>query len=136
MYQLNEAKMFADIAEGTAIVINSLSGIYYGMNAFGTCVFDNLISGSSPEDIVKETKKLPGSPVDLEEKVSAFIDTLIGYEIIIPVEEVASRMAVIDSAAAEADAFVPECKEYKDVQELLFADPIHDVDEDEGWKPE
>ena len=28
------------------------------------------------------------------------------------------------------------CKEYKDVQELLFADPIHEVSEEEGWKPE
>lgn len=31
-YNLNEAKMFSDIADGVAIVINSETGIYYGMN--------------------------------------------------------------------------------------------------------
>ena len=37
-YILNESEMFADINEGTAIVINSQTGIYYGMNGFGTSV--------------------------------------------------------------------------------------------------
>ena len=31
---------------------------------------------------------------------------------------------------------MPTCNEYNDVQELLFADPIHEVKEEEGWKPE
>ena len=31
-YQLNEAKMFADVTDGIAIIINSMTGIYYGMN--------------------------------------------------------------------------------------------------------
>ena len=25
--------------------------------------------------------------------------------------------------------------EYADAQEMLLADPIHDVDEEEGWQP-
>ena len=29
-YQLNESKMFADITDGIAIIINSETGIYYG----------------------------------------------------------------------------------------------------------
>ena len=35
VYVLNDAKMFSDIADGIAIVINSETGIYYGMNGFG-----------------------------------------------------------------------------------------------------
>ena len=41
-YQLNEDKMFADITDNVAIVINSETGIYYGMNALATVVFENM----------------------------------------------------------------------------------------------
>ena len=58
-YKLNEASMFADITDGTAIVINSLTGIYYGMNGFGTEVFDNLLSGSSSEEVLQVIMGLP-----------------------------------------------------------------------------
>ncbi|MBQ1708636.1 MAG: hypothetical protein II026_06190, partial [Bacteroidales bacterium] len=57
---LNESEMFADINEGTAIVINSQTGIYYGMNGFGTSVFENLLAGSSVEDVVAAAKSLSG----------------------------------------------------------------------------
>ena len=60
---------------------------------------------------------------------------MTGYEIMIP-GEVSSRPAEIDPEVAKADDFIPVCTEYQDVQELLFADPIHEVDVDEGWKPE
>ena len=134
-YKLNESKMFSDITEGIAIVINSLTGVYYGMNSFGTIVFDNLISGSSVEEIVSTVKAIPGAPADIEKRVALFVSTLENFEIIITAEDSIPRMPVIDSSVATSDAFIPECKEYKDVQELLFADPIHDVKVDEGWQP-
>ena len=85
-YQLNDAKMFADVNEGTAIVINSLTGIYYGMNAFGTAVFENLTSGSSVNDILEAVKSLPGTPEDFPERLDSFITSLAEYEIVIPAE--------------------------------------------------
>ena len=50
-YQLNENKMFADITDGIAIIINSETGIYYGMNAFGTQVYENIAQGVSTDKI-------------------------------------------------------------------------------------
>ena len=132
---LNESKMFADVSDGIAIVINSLTGIYYGMNQLGTVVFQNLCDGASTEDILAALKALPEAPGDSDEKFSAFIDSLLSYEIMTSSEE-ASHPVQIDGSVAAADNFTPLCTEYKDVQELLFADPIHEVDVDEGWKPE
>ena len=51
-YVLNDEKMFADITDGIAIIINSETGIYYGMNALGTAVYENLINGASTESIL------------------------------------------------------------------------------------
>ena len=135
-YQLNDAKMFADVTDGTAIVINSLTGIYYGMNGFGTCIFENLQSGSSVPDILAAAKAIPGAPQELETIFGQFVDSLVGYEIVIPAERTSPVAPMIDPEIAKADGFIPLCDEYQDVQDLLFADPIHEVDVDMGWQPE
>lgn len=134
-YKLNETEMFADITDGTAIIINSVTGIYYGMNGYGTSLFENLLAGSSVEDIVAAAQRIPGYTEEMKSHIDVFLKTLVDYHIVIPAE-VSSREAVLDSEAAVADGFVPVCNEYRDVQELLFADPIHEVEEDKGWVPE
>ena len=134
-YKLNEASMFADITDGTAIVINSLTGIYYGMNGFGTEVFDNFMSGSSSEEVLQAIMELPGVPDDISDRLNKFVETLIGYEIILPDGSQAPRTPVFNPKVVAADDFTPGCVEYNDVSELLFADPIHEVDEETGWTP-
>ena len=135
-FQLNEAKMFADITEGTAIIINSQTGIYYGMNGFGTSVFDYLSKGVSVQDILDAAGKLPGAPESVDALVNAFVDSLLAFEILIPGGDAASIPVELDALTAGNDSFEPKCTEYKDVQDLLFADPIHEVEEETGWKPE
>ncbi|MBO4843645.1 MAG: PqqD family protein [Bacteroidales bacterium] len=134
-YQLNESKMFADVTDGIAIIINASTGIYYGMNGYGTGIFSNLLEGSSTADVLAAIKALPGAPDNVETALEAFLETLLGFEIIIPAPE-SAREASLVAKDAVFDQFIPVCKEYKDVQELLFADPIHEVSEEEGWKPE
>ena len=58
-YALNEEKMFVDITDGIAIVINSETGIYYGMNTLGTSVFENIIKGISVENIFLQHFRYP-----------------------------------------------------------------------------
>ena len=80
-YRLNESKMFADITDGIAIIINAATGIYYGMNGYGTGIFDNLLAGSSTDDILAAIQEIPGAPANAEESLSAFLETMLGFEI-------------------------------------------------------
>ena len=127
--------MFADVTDGIAIIINASTGIYYGMNGHGTGIFSNLMEGSSTADIVAAIKAIPGAPDNVEDSLETFIGTLLDFEIVIPAAA-STREASLVAKDAVFDQFIPVCKEYKDVQELLFADPIHEVSEEEGWKPE
>jgi len=135
-YQLNEAKMFADVTDGIAIIINSLTGVYYGMNGLGTGMFDSFLRGASVDDVLAAFKALPGAPDDCEARLQAFLERLQAFEIIVPATDESSMPVTLSAKDAQYDEFTPTCNEYNDVQELLFADPIHEVKEDEGWKPE
>ena len=133
-YQLNESKMFADVTDGIAIIINSETGIYYGLNSLGTAVYENIANGASKENILNALKT-SGAPDDIESKLNAFIQSMIDKEIL--VEADASSVDVtIDETIAKEDNFELKCEEYNDAQELLLADPIHEVKEETGWTPE
>jgi hypothetical protein len=134
-YELNESKMFADITDGIAIVINSETGIYYGMNSFATNVYQNIVAGASIENILAEIKKVSDLPADFEENFKMFIDAMVEKEVL--VEAVAQDGEVnIDMNLAKDDNYAIELKEFNDAQELLLADPIHEVKEETGWTPE
>ena len=130
-YTLNDDKMFADVTDGIAIVINSETGIYYGMNEFGTIVFENLMNGASTENVLAALKTLDGVPADIEEKFNEFVNALLGWEVLI---EGGDGSATINIGTA--DDFVLDVREYTDAQELLLADPIHQVKEETGWAPD
>lgn len=140
-YVLNDEKMFADITDGIAIVINSETGIYYGMNEFATIVFEQLIKGVTSSAIFAEIKTMVNVPSDLEERFNNFINLLLEKELIkeLPLIEagvgVTSQSFNSHNSSAFHD-FALILKEYNDAQELLLADPIHEVKEDTGWTPE
>ena len=74
-YVLNEEKMFADITDGAAIIINSETGIYYGLNSFGTQIYENLIKGIASEDILNKIKGLSSDT----EKAYKVYKIIIGF---------------------------------------------------------
>ncbi|MBQ3641789.1 PqqD family protein [bacterium] len=133
-YKFNENKMFSDIADEVAIIINSETGIYYGMNKLGTTIYENLIKGVSEEKILD---KLKTKDRDFEKNFKEYIRFLIEHEIIIKDNEPNNNTeANIDETTAQEDNYIPMVKEYDDAQELLLADPIHEVKEEEGWSPD
>lgn len=133
-YQLNEAKMFADITGGLAIIINAETGVYYGMNSFASGIFENMIQGASLENIVDHVAAMDGAPADFGARLDVFVQELLAKEVIIAGEGAAAAK-VNPACAAECD-FVLSWDEFKDAQQLLLADPIHEVREEEGWTPE
>ena len=134
MYKLNESKMFADVTNNVAIIINSETGIYYGMNNCGSIVFQAIIDGSSIQSILESLKKIEGCPNDIEQKLKSFTDELLQKEIIVEAEQ-SSKVPVFDENIIKQDKFEMKVLEYADAQEMLLADPIHEVDEKEGWQP-
>lgn len=132
MYKLNEEKMFFDIADGQAVVINFVTGMYYGTGMLGSVVLERLVKGNAPEKIAAAVKALPGCPADMDGRVEAFVSQLLEKEILVPGETVPGGDGPIDVKAA-ADGFELTLDEFAEVQDLILADPVHDVDVEQGW---
>ena len=134
-YVLNEEKMFADVADGVAIIINSETGIYYGLNKFSTNVYENIVNGASREDILSCLKSYKNCPNDIEISLDNFINRLLELNIINKSDK-QTKEIYLSEDLANFNSFTFDLKEYSDAQELLLADPIHEVKEETGWSPE
>ncbi len=132
MYKLNEEKMFYDMAEGQAIVINFTSGMYYGTSSLGSAVLDALLAGASKEAALAAIKTLPDCPSDIDAQMDAFIQALLEKEVVLVDDVPGSDVATID-ASALTDGFALTVDEFTEVQDLIMADPVHDVDVEQGW---
>ncbi len=132
MYKLNEEKMFFDIADGQAIVINFVTGMYYGTSALGSVILERVVKGNDIKKIVSAVSKLKDCPNDIESKINKFIDQLKEKEIIIDGETNEGGDEEI-SEDALADGYELTLDEFAEVKDLILADPVHDVDVEEGW---
>jgi hypothetical protein len=134
MYRLNEKKMFCDISGEFTVIINAETGIYYGINNFGTSVFQWIVSGSPVPEILAVLNQINGVPADMQQRLSVFVLYLIEKEIIIGGGEAKNEIK-INEEFAQKSGFQLKIGEFLDAQELLLSDPIHDVEPEVGWQP-
>jgi hypothetical protein len=132
MYKLNEEKMFYDMADGQAIVINFVTGMYYGTSDLGSKVLDALIQGKAPQQIVDTIKNNEGCVVDIDQHVERFIAALTEKEILISDDQPYSQELLNNVVVVDGD-YSLELNEFAEVQDLLLADPVHDVEANIGW---
>ena len=133
MFAINDSKMFYDMADGQAIVINFQTGMYYGMSSLGSAAADAFVRGASFSGGEKGLLALKGCPEDMPERLKAFVQDLLDKEIFVETEGAGEDAPALFEDQALADGFLLEVSEYAEAQDLILADPIHDVDVDMGW---
>ena len=131
MYKLNDEKMFFDIADGQAVVINFTTGMYYGTSTLGSAILENLVKGATEKNIADILRSADGCPDDIDGQLKDFINALVEKEILLPEDGEGSAAELSPEAFSEGFDFTVD--EFAEVQDLLMADPIHEVDVEQGW---
>lgn len=96
------------------VVLNLQSGQYFGLNGSGAVLWLAISAGHDPVDI--------SAPHG-----AAFATRLSELGLIVQSDEAPIPALAQDFATA------PSIEVYDDLSDLILADPIHDVDEKQGW---
>ena len=124
--------MFFDITDEQAIIINFVTGIYYGTTSLGSIVLEYLLSGVSEKNILTELKKNNDIPENFEKDFTNFINECVQKEILISTDGENKECEEFPKSAF-SDGYKLQLNEFAEVQEMLLADPVHDVEIEEGW---
>jgi len=112
IYRINTAKAISETLDGETIIINLETGCYYSINPAGSQIWNTLIEGINLDT---------SSP-----NILTFLEQLTQEGLLI--ETNSEKIPVTTINPIE----VPVFTKYTDMQEMLLADPVHDVDT-AGW---
>lgn len=134
-YQVNRPDVVMESFGGETVLVQMKSGNYYSLRGSAPLIWDLIDQGSSVEDAgTFLLASHAGNEEEVRSSVRNLVDELVAESLIVPVASAPSAASSKTSASVEPGApfELPVLERYTDMQELLFLDPIHDVDES-GW---
>ena len=135
-YQVNRPDVVMESFGGETVLVQMKSGNYYSLRGSAPLIWDLIDQGSSIEDAGDFLlASHAGDEEEVRRSVRNLVDELVAESLIVPATRAPpNSLRQRQLAPVEPGTpFVPPVLErYTDMQELLFLDPIHDVDES-GW---
>ena len=127
-YVINAPDVVAEDFTGQIVILNLANGHYFSLQGIASPIWTLLLAGHPPDSILASIRaKRP----EIVGQSTRFIERLIELNLIIPKNTEDDREpSHIDEIWLGA---IPQVEVFDDLAELIFADPIHDVDEQAGW---
>jgi hypothetical protein len=135
-HRVNSPSVIQENVEGEVIIIHLPSGCYFSLDGIAADVWDGIVQGIDDARILEAISEAwEGEPQRMAEDVRQFIDELTAEELIVAAggANEAAPTGSGERAPGEKRVFSPPIlHKYRDMQELLLIDPIHEVEET-GW---
>ena len=139
-YQVNSSKVVAETIDGEVVIVNLQKGDYYSLVKSGAQIWSKIEQNFSQSQILQQMiAEYDDSEENITKNVIGFIDILKKEELVL-VETIDTNDEIdINSSGTQTNGTgklefdMPTLEKYTDMEELLLLDPIHEVDEQEGW---
>jgi hypothetical protein len=130
---IRSADLAHETIEGETIVIDLRAQAYYRLEGAAAIAWQALAQGSDAATLTALLRRLyPAEAAAVAQAVPGFLEALIERGLV----ENASRQGLdADSAEFRAAAGFDglALHSFADLEEILWVDPVHDVDEATGW---
>ncbi len=133
-YRVNSQDIMHETIDGEVVIVNLDSGAYYAFDGSGEYIWDRLSQdGASQEQLVVELEPRFHAPVqEISAAVESFLAQLLDEALIVVAEDAAAFAPAAAMEEPAAEFVAPQLNKYTDMEALLLADPIHEVEPD-GW---
>jgi hypothetical protein len=132
IYRVVEKDVAHEIIDGEAIIIHFSTGNYYSLNGLAAEIWKWVEAGATDGEMKAAFSSLNSVQ---EQEIENFLEGLVKEEILLCVEArtVETRRSEGIPKAGSSSFSTPRFDKYNDMQSLLLADPIHEVDDQRGW---
>lgn len=135
-FRANSPQTIHQTIDGEVVIINLATGNYYSLRRSGARIWDLLMTGHSPAEVASTLQDGYGSvDGEIERSVSRLVAELEAEGLVVPAGDTpASSTASISGVPEASERFEPPTLEkFDDMQDLILLDPVHEVDQEEGW---
>lgn len=135
-FRINSPSVIGEVLEGEAIIVNLDSGAYYSLDGAGATLWAAVEPHATlPELIELATARYAGPAAEIAAGVAALVEELAAENLLVTAGATnGGSHRPAGAPAADRPLFVkPILQKYTDMADLLLLDPIHEVDEGQGW---
>jgi len=133
-FQVNGPQIIHENIDGELVLINLRKGSYYSTDPIGAQVWDLLVAGCRVKEMQERIQaRYDGDPAEVAMAIAAFLDDLEREDLIIKTESPLGNGSPPPETPSERTRFqAPVLNKYRDMEDMLMLDPIHEVEES-GW---
>lgn len=134
-FKVNDPSVIYETMENEVILINLDKGYYYCLQELAADIWALILSNATIDQMIALTAKHFSTTDEQTRAVlTTFIDQLTSEQLIRADKQHLEKKA--PAVTFHAKSFTtPKLQKFEDMQNLLFLDPIHEVDE-QGWPHE
>ena len=135
-YETTGPNIVSQSIDGEVIILSLDKGYYFSLRGSGALIWQSLIESHITMEEVFEVLK---SRYEVSEQgmwtvLSSFVDQLISEGLIKQSAGIAEKGSGISTHTGQKTPFIePVLEKYTDMKDLLFLDPIHEIDPAQGW---
>lgn len=121
--------------DNEVVVVNLTTGAYYSFDGTGARIWSWIDGSRTAEALIHAAQaSFGGDPDTIAAAVGAFVDQLRAEQLVAGTPGPDASAPAPSAAPDGSPLFVaPALQKYTDMEDLLLADPIHEVDEAAGW---
>ena len=133
-YRVDTENIMHETIDGEVVIVNLETGTYYAFDGAGEFIWDRLSGhGASVEQLADAAcASYLGSTEDISAGVSRFFNALQKEQMLVSTDSATDTVTPAADQAAAVEFQLPKLNIYTDMEALLLADPIHEVESD-GW---
>jgi len=134
VFRVNSPRVIFESIDGELIMVHMDRGAYYTADEVGAAVWELITSGCTVAEICRSlAARYEGGAQEIEAGVASFIERLEAEDLISPAESTDDQTMPTPPVAIQRGRFrTPDLQSYRDMEDMLALDPIHDV-EAAGW---
>jgi hypothetical protein len=132
-FQVNAPHVIFENIEGELVLIHMAKGSYYSTDAIGAQLWDLIVAGHRTDEIREWMgASYQGDAAEIARGIQGFLVELQAEELIVRAERPPVNGAERPSIGAGGTFAPPVLNKYRDMEDMLMLDPIHEVEET-GW---
>jgi hypothetical protein len=134
-YYTDLPNIMHEMIDNEVVVVNLDNGTYYSFDGVGGQVWELLGSGRDLAGLnAAVATRYNGEAATMGSAVARFVEQLKAEGLVRVAEGPEEEATPVDTTPAGSLSFIePVLHKYTDMEALLLADPIHEVDEAGGW---
>jgi len=132
-FRVNSPHVIFENIEGELVMIHMAKGSYYSTDALGARLWGLIVAGHRVDEMREWVgASYHGDSAEIARGVQAFLAELQAEELIVRAERPAANGGPPAENVKLGDFAVPVLNKYRDMEDMLMLDPIHEVEET-GW---